>query len=336
VIEYNRNVEHHRIRCVVNVPDGPARRVGPTGLMIGRRPDCDIVSSDPSASRRHALIRLAGASAELVPLGRGGVVVNGRMRERTVALCDGDALSVPGLQLGVRVEALAPDRVADPRWRLERDRGGSFGVVHSPFTIGGGQEDDLIVSRWPAHALRLHGAQGELYLEPAVDGVTRNGGAVARDAMEPLAAGDQFGFRRECFHLRPAAHDTTTAVAGVQCLPSRVAIELLPRGGRALFATAAGDRSVFLSDRRLDLVIALLRPPEPYRAGDFIPDDVVCPIVWPRNPGVSRTEVNVLISRCRRDLIEAGLAGSRLIERAPGGGGTRFALAPGASISLES
>ena len=40
----------------------------------------------------------------------------------------------------------------------------------------------------------------------------------------------------------------------------------------------------------------------------------------------------MLISRCRRALVEAGLSGPRLIERAPGGGGTRFALAPGAEV----
>ena len=37
-----------------------------------------------------------------------------------------------------------------------------------------------------------------------------------------------------------------------------------------------------------------------------------------------------------RDFIEAGLAGTRLIERSPGGGGTRFALAPGASVVVDS
>jgi hypothetical protein len=50
---------------------------------------------------------------------------------------------------------------------------------------------------------------------------------------------------------------------------------------------------------------------------------------------VSRPEINMLISRCRRDLVEAGLAGPRLIERAPGGGGTRLALAPGAEVVMK-
>ena len=81
---------------------------------------------------------------------------------------------------------------------------------------------------------------------------------------------------------------------------------------------------------------ALLRPPAEYRAGDFIPDDTVRSVVWPRRPEVSRPEINMLISRCRRDLVEAGLAGPRLVERAPGGGGTRLVLAAGAQVELLS
>jgi hypothetical protein len=51
---------------------------------------------------------------------------------------------------------------------------------------------------------------------------------------------------------------------------------------------------------------------------------------------VSRPEINMLISRCRRDLVDAGLAGPRLIERAPGGGGTRVTLAANAEIVVKS
>ena len=65
-------------------------------------------------------------------------------------------------------------------------------------------------------------------------------------------------------------------------------------------------------------------------------DDVVRAVVWPRNPAVTRPEINMLISRCRRDLIEAGLAGGRLLERAPGGGATRLTLAPGALVRVRS
>lgn len=335
-MEYSGRVEVRRVRCVVNVPDGPSRRVGPNGLLIGRKQDCDLVSEDPSVSRRHALVRLTSEGAELVPLGRGPVELNGKKIERPTALGDGDKLGVPGLVLEVHIDAQRPDRAASASWRLERERGGSFGLVHSPFVIGGDDGDDLIVKRWPDHALRFHVAQGELYLETTTGKVTRNGGELEVGAMEPLFVGDQIAFRKETFTVRQAVRDATTAVASLGDLPSHVAIEILPRGGRVLLSMAEGDRAVFLADKRLDLVIALLRPPAGYRAGDFIPDDVVRPIVWPRNPGVTRPEINVLISRCRRDFIEAGLAGTRLIERSPGGGGTRFALAPGASVVVDS
>ena len=39
------------------MPDGPSRRVGSSGVLIGRQKDCDIVAVDPSVSRRHALVR---------------------------------------------------------------------------------------------------------------------------------------------------------------------------------------------------------------------------------------------------------------------------------------
>ena len=329
-------MEAHRVRCVVTVPDGPSRRVGPSGLLIGRKQDCDLVCDDPGVSRRHALVRLTTEGAEVVPLGRGPVEVNGKKCERPTLLGDGDRLGVPGLVLNVQIEAQRPDRSRSASWRLERARGGSFGLVHSPFVLGGGDSDDLIVKRWPEQALRFHVAQSELYLEPTVAKVKRNGTELEPEAMERLAVGDHVAFRNEEFHVRQAPHDATTAMASLSDLPSRVLIEMLPRGGRVVFATTEGDRAVFLADRRLDLVIALLRPPDGFVAGDYIPDDVVRTIVWPRNPGVTRPEINVLISRCRRDLVEAGLAGARLLERAPGGGATRLALARGAVVIIES
>jgi hypothetical protein len=51
---------------------------------------------------------------------------------------------------------------------------------------------------------------------------------------------------------------------------------------------------------------------------------------------VTRPEINTLISRCRRDLVEAGLAGPRLLERTPGGGATRIRLAPDAEVVVRS
>jgi hypothetical protein len=281
-------------------------------------------------------VRLTADGAEAVPLGRAPLEVNGRPHERVVALHDGDALALPGLRLTVQIAAERPDASAPTAFRLERARGGSFGIVHSPFSLGGDPSDDLIVKRWPAHALRLHLAQGELFVEVTAGKATRNGGAIEPGALEPVAVGDELVYRKERFVVTRGGHrEATTAIATLDPMPRRVAVELLPRGGRVVFSLADGERAVYLADRRLDLVVALLRPPGGYRAGEFIPDDVVRAIVWPRDHAVSRPEINMLISRCRRSLVEAGLSGPRLLVRAPGGGGTRLALAPGAEVSID-
>ena len=325
------------MRCLLVVEDGPSRRVGPSGVLIGRQRDCDIVATDPSVSRRHALIRLTPDGAEVVPLGRAPVEVNGKAFDRARPLADGDRLTLPGMTLIVEVQAQRPDASAAAPFRLERPRGGSFGISHSPFVVGGDASDDLIVKRWPARALHFHVVGGELFVEVHEGKATRNEVEVAGETLEPLVPGDTLVYRKETFVVaQPSSREATTMVGGIHPLPKRVTIEMLPRGGRVVFEMPDGDRPVFLADRRLDLVIALLRPPAGYKPGDFIPDDVVRTIVWPRNPGVSRPEINVLISRCRRDLVQAGLAGPRLIERAPGGGGTRFALAPDAEVVVES
>jgi hypothetical protein len=317
------------------VAKGSAKRVGPSGALIGRQQDCDIVVTEPSVSRRHALVRLTNHGAEIVPLGRAPVEVNGKPQTRITALHDGDSITLPGLELEVQITARKPVAEQPPAFLLERTRGGRFGIVHSPFFAGGDDADDLVISRWPARALAFHLAQGELFVEVNAGKATRNGVEIPKAVLEPLAPGDQLGYRKDTFVVHQhAAHDRTTMMGGIWG-PTRVKVEMLPRGGRVVFTMADGDHSVFLHDRRLDLVMALVRPPAGFAPGDFIPDDVVAPIVWPRQDA-SRTDLNVLIARCRKDLVEVGLAGPRLIQRAPGGGATRLALAPNAEIEVQS
>lgn len=331
-------MEPPRLRCTVVVRDGPSRRVGPAGVLIGRQRDCDIVTNDPSVSRRHALVRLTGTGVEVVSLGKAPIEVNGAPAMEIQALADGDRLSLPGLELGVSIEVPRPASGAPAGFVLERQRGGgSFGVPHSPFLVGGGAADDLIVKSWPASALLLHVAQGELYVEVREGIATRNGEELEVGALEAFAVGDVLGYRGEEFTIaRADRRAATTAVGGANELPTHVAIEMLPRGGRIVFTVGGRAHPVYLADRRFDLLVALLRPPAEHAPGDFISDDAVRAIVWPRKPGVSRPEINMLISRCRRDLVDAGLAGPRLVERAPGGGGTRIALAGGATVEVVS
>jgi hypothetical protein len=313
------------------VADGPSRRVGPGGILIGRDPECDIVATSANASRRQALVRLAGDGAEIVPLGRAPVEINGKPAARVTALAHGDAIRLPGgMMLTVELVHAGEERAAP--FQIARKRGGRFGIVHSPFAVGGGEADDLVMKEWPDGALYFYVAAGELSVEVRAETATLNGVELATESVEPLVIGDELAYRDELFAIdRPRGRQMTT-VGESLALPRRVSVEMLPRGGRVVFDMPSGEHAVHLADRRLDLVIALLRPPAGYRAGDFIPDDVVRTVVWPRNPGVSRPEINMLISRCRRDLVQAGLPGPRLLERAPAGGGTRLQLAEDAQV----
>jgi len=327
-------MEPPRLRCVLVVPGGPSRRVGSNGVMIGRQRDCDIVAPDPSVSRRHALVRLTAEGAEVVPLGKAPIEVNTTPTIQPRALADGDRLSLPGLELDVRIEVPRPDRDPPGGFVLERAPSGSFGIAHSPFVIGGGDSDDLIVKKWPPATLLLHVAQGELFVEIRTGKAARNDEPLATATLEPLAIGDRLACRGETFTIAHATRVATTAVSSLAELPSRAVIEMLPRGGRITFTVGAREHAVYLPDRRFDLVATLLRPPAGHQPGDFISDDTLRAVVWPRKAAVSRPEINMLISRCRRDLVDAGLAGPRLIERAPGGGGTRLQLAPNATVDV--
>src|SRR4051812_27151115 len=115
------------LRCMLVMADGPSRRVGAAGIVVGRQDDCDIVVADPAVSRRHALVRATAAGAEIVPLGRGPVDVNGKPQDKPVTLADGDTLRFADLSLRVQL-ARDPDTAAHG-YVLTRERGGSFGLA---------------------------------------------------------------------------------------------------------------------------------------------------------------------------------------------------------------
>jgi len=326
-------VDSARYRCHVVSPDGVSRRIGGQGLVIGRSSACEIVIADPAISRRHALIRVSSDGVELVPLGRLAVGHNGRPCERAQLLADGDQIEVAGLVFTVKIELPGPDRTrAD--YRLVHGRS-SYALSHTPFVAGGSDLDDLILAHWPAGALRFHLAQGELFVEIMTGVATKNGEPIEGDTLAALGIGDVLGYGGETFEIAGGGHRArTTITVEEDALPSRVVVEMLPRGGRIVFSLPSGDHTVYLADRRLDLIAALVRPPSGYEPGDFIPDEVLRPIVWPRNPNVDRTDINVHITRCRKDLLAAGLAGPRLLQRSPRGGATRLALAPGCTIEF--
>ena len=94
------------------------------------------------------------------------------------------------------------------------------------------------------------------------------------------------------------------------------------------------EHSVYLPDRRCDLIATLLRPPDGTKPGEFLDDETLISRVWPGR-SMSRSDLNVLVHRVRKSLASVGVDGGALLQRAKGGGGTRLALAGGARIVLD-
>lgn len=321
----------------LELPDGTRRRVGSAGLLIGRSPDCDLVLHDHHASRRHAIVHLTADGAALVSLGRDAE------REGSAELSDGMRLSFPGLEVTVRVSKSAGE--SEPSWVLRHHGGGIFGVSERGLSVGNGPEDDLHIAGCAPRSAVFRAAGGQLLLEAGVElGVSSHKGGLVR-----LKAGSSHRLSRgNVVHLGPAkisvivggaTHLETTVGRGAAAArdmtqgPS-VRLQFLPRGGRLFVVLGGEETAVYLPGRRCDLAACLLQPPAPYAPGDPIPDEVLTPRVWPGGTP-TRSAVGVLLHRLRNDLVEAGLDGTALVERAEGGGATRFAVPAGASVTVE-
>jgi len=312
------------IRCMLVVPDGPSRRVTAKGVIIGRQADCDVVGLDPEMSRRHALVRISPQGVEVLPIG-GTVSINDTRTHHPQIVEDGALLGFPGLELRVEIDADTEPTTPNPSdFVVERTRGGTFGFPQSTFAIGGSEEDDLYLEGWPAAALAFHRDGDQLYV--VEDGERR-----------PISIDEPVVFRDEQFAIRAvgARAAITTGASGAGELPRDIVIEMLPRGGLIVFTIADGERTVYFPDRRFDLMMALLQPPQGYTPGETLSDDTLSMLLWPRKPTAGRTEINTLILRCRRDLVDAGLNGARILQRVPGGGGTRLGLARNATIRVK-
>src|SRR5512140_28256 len=195
-------------RVMLVMANGLSRRVGAKGLLIGRHRDCDLVVTAPTVSRRHALVRMTRDGAELLPLGRVPIEVNGKTSDRPRELAHGDTIALPGLTL--TVEIVAP-RSEVTTFRLEHRRGTRLAISQTPFAIGGGEMNDLIFKRWPERALCFHIAGRELYVEVVTGKATLNGVELALESVEPLAIGDELVYRKETFIVeRPDGGEDTT------------------------------------------------------------------------------------------------------------------------------
>jgi len=324
-------------RAFVELPDGLSVRIGAEGLLLGRHTTCDIQLEAETASRRHALLRPTSDGVELVVLGKRPVQVTHGDAETTCtsvhALHDGDGLVLPGFACRVRIDAISDSVRSGFRLRRGRER---FPIQTTSFVVAGGPAAHLTIDGWPERALSFRVAQGALYLEAGSAGVTQNGAEVPAETAVLLALGDEICCRGEVFAVERADDgDASTVVGSPDALPVAAELFPLPRGGRITLAFPDGDRTVYLPGRRYKMLAALLAPPAPYAAGDFVPDFEIVPLVWDDNDEVGgRQDVNVVLARCRRDLIAGGIAATTVIDRAPGGRATRFRLAPTALVRI--
>ncbi len=312
--------------------DGGRVLIGPASVLIGRSPDCDIVVGDPRASRHHALFRLADEGVEVVPFGRQPVLVNGTDRVAPTALHAGDHISCAGLSLTI-VEAPAPKpEEPDVLWGVERTPGALFRLGHSPFRVGGASDDHLIVVGWPPTLLVLHLVGNGLVLEAVGEGVIAGAGLAPGDCVH-LLSGARITYGAQSLRVVALPRDPTRAtdLSGKATAPRAAELKFLPRGGRLTLRYGARDLSVYLPDRRCDLVASLLQPPPPFAPGEFVPDATLLERIWPQLPQ-GRVELNTLVFRTRKDLIKAGIDGASVLERA--GGGVRFCLAPNAEVAV--
>lgn len=258
-------------------------------------------------------------------------------------LVDGESLSFPGLSVTVRATTSVDDH--DPSWVLRHKGGGIFGVDERGLSVGSGPDDDLRIADCPPRSALFHVAHGRLLLEArvalSVSGRKAELVRLAAGSEHRLSRGDVVHLGRTQISVVVGGVTYTGTTVGRDGEPAHdsakltsVRLQVLPRGGR-LFVAFGGDPTVaYLAGRRCDLAGCLLQPPDPYKAGDAIPDDILVRSVWP-NGTTARSALGVLLHRLRRDLVHAGLDGATLVVRAEGGGATGFAVPAGASVAVE-
>lgn len=313
--------------------DGGRVLIGPASVLVGRSPDCDIVIADPRASRHHALFRAAEDGVEVLPFGRQPVIVNGAEHVTPTMLRAGDRVVCAGISF-VIVQA-TPSQAPEPDvlWGIERTSGALFRVAQSPFRVGGAADDHLIVVGWPPTVFALHVVGNALDLEAVREGVTV-GGPLDPGECVNLRPGARIGYGSQWLRVMALPRDPTkvTESPSSEHAPTGAELRFLPRGGRLTVRYGARALSVYLADRRCDLVACLLQPPPPFAPGEHVPDETLLERIWPQQ-AQGRVELNTLVFRTRKDLIKAGIDGAALLERA--GGGVRFRLAPRAAVCVS-
>ncbi|MCO4772641.1 MAG: FHA domain-containing protein [Deltaproteobacteria bacterium] len=312
--------------------DGSRRKVTDRALLIGRDPGCDVVLSDARSSGRQALVRVAPGGVELHPLGRNPTLVNDKPVDRLHLLGTGDLIGVPGATFSVFIER-AP--ASDGLWLLQVGNN-SHRIPQRALAVGSSPYDDLIVPGLPPGALTFFRAGEGLLLEVTEEGFTIDGKPIEPDEVHPVGPQRTIAWGDVAMRLENGSmgRTPTTHLSELPIL-RKLMFRYMPTGGELTVDLTTETFEVRLSELRCRLVVALLAPPDPYDAGEFVPDEVVLPQVWPRQPDRSHYDLNTLVHRLRKDLLKAGLDPTQIVERARGGGGTRVRLTDGVVIDVE-
>ncbi len=302
-------------------------------LLIGRSPDCEIVIPDARVSRHQLLLRAADAGVEVVLLGRATVTVDGAALVSHATVSAGAVIALCGKQFRVMTTPAAAVATPALEWALETRDAPLHRVSRSPYTVGGGEDDDLHLAGWPPALLCFRTVQRALVLEVSQPGV-HCGSPLQEGEVVTLRAGMKVKYLDRSLRVLPVPREATdlTAPEEGEELPRRVLLEFLPRGGRVTVGYGAWERTVWLADRRCDLIATLLAPPPPFAPGDAVPDDVLIPRVWPGGMQ-GRVELNTLVFRTRKDLVRADLDGGTLLCRDEGT--VQFCLARGAEVIVR-
>lgn len=315
--------------------DGEGARVavGPASVLVGRSPDCDVVIDDLRVSRHHALFRMTEDGVEVIPFGREPVAVNGEPCIAPTTLRPGDRVAC--VEHGFTIVLAPPAAPPTPAllWGVERTKGALFRVTGASFRVGGAPDDQLVIAGWPPTVFTLHAVGDGMAIEALREGVSVGDAALAAGEFVRVEPNTRVAFGGTKLRVVALPGDPLKATDALhrEGLPTSAELLFLPRGGRLTVRYGTRERSVYLSDRRCDLVATLLRPPPPFAPGDLIPEEVLLERIWPQKTQ-GRVELNTLVFRTRRDLIKADINGGEILERS--GGGARFRAAEGAVLRV--
>ncbi|MBI5514568.1 MAG: FHA domain-containing protein [Deltaproteobacteria bacterium] len=313
--------------------EGQRIQVGHGCVLLGRTPDCDMVLTDPKVSRHHALVRSTDDGAEVVPFGRAPTLLNGHAVEAPTALQPGDVLTVGACALSLGVAPEATPAAVEAVWVLSAGPKALHRVRHSPFYVGGGPGDDLRLDAWPPRSFALVHLGASLVLEALREGISC-GAPLEPGETVAVRAGERVTFGDASVQVLalPKTVQRTTDLSPVAALPSTARLRLFPRGGQLTLRIDGREVSVYLSERRCELLGCLLQPLSPFAVGDWVPDDQLQRRIFP-NSDHARAELNTLFFRVRKDILRAGIDCTTLLERHCGS--MRLRLAPGAAVVVE-